>query len=44
MSPAMNALEQGERGKVDLFYNDMWGLKCTLETIDGSAFGKDQKK
>lgn len=37
MSPAMANLNRHECGEIDLHYNDMWGLKLSIEAIaDGS--------
>lgn len=33
MSPAMVNLQRYLAGKVDLYYNDMWGLKTTLRAL-----------
>lgn len=34
MSPEMEALERSECKRIDLFYNDLWGLKATLSYLE----------
>lgn len=34
MSPNMYSLNRSECGRVDLFYNDLWGLKSTIDVIE----------
>lgn len=44
MSPEMNSLGRGERGKIDLYYNDMWALRCTMDVIKEESSHKMEPK
>ncbi len=37
MSPEMHQLNAFECGKVDLYYNDLWGLKTSMDLLEDSS-------
>lgn len=39
MSPQMASLCRSENERIDLFYNDLWGLKRTIEAIEDKVSG-----